>query len=77
VILLDRDPRQRLPLPSEFVAPARELLLICQERGPSGQPFFAGSDPVHGAIRIEGDSSGSVNPGTLAGDTATQIPRRG
>src|SRR5207302_299411 len=30
---------------------------------------------AHALISIEGDPPGSVSPGTLAGDTATQIPR--
>src|SRR6266576_2256996 len=76
VVLLDRDPRQRLPLPGELVAAARELLLLCQQRGAGGQPLLARPDDLaHDRISVEGDPPGSVSPGTLAGDTATRIPR--
>src|SRR6266511_4369269 len=76
VVLLHRDPRQRLPLPGELVAAAGELLLLCQQRGAGAQPLRARPDDLaHDPISIEGDPPGSVSPGTLAGDTATQIPR--
>src|SRR5439155_14839885 len=76
VVLLDRDPRQRLPLPGELIAAACELLLLCQQRGARGQPLRARPDDLaHDPISVEGDPPGSVSPGTLAGDTATQIPR--
>src|SRR5688572_1977110 len=43
---------------------------------PRGQPLLPGSHLVlHGPIRIDGDWSGSVNPGMLEGETATAIPR--
>src|SRR5437868_5469851 len=76
VLLLDCNPEQLLPLPDELVAAAGELLLLCQQRGAGGQPLRARPDDLaHEPISIERDPPGSVNPGTLAGNTATQIPR--
>jgi predicted dithiol-disulfide oxidoreductase (DUF899 family) len=46
VVLLHCNPWQRLPFPGEVVAPAGELLLLCQERGPGGQPLLARPDLV-------------------------------
>jgi hypothetical protein len=41
VVLLDSDPRQRLPPASELVALAGELLLLGQKRDSRGQPVLA------------------------------------
>jgi hypothetical protein len=41
VVLLDRDPRQLLPLPGELVASAGELLLLGEEFDAGGQPLLA------------------------------------
>jgi hypothetical protein len=46
VLLVDGNPRQRLPLPGELVAPAGELFLLCQKRGPGGQPLLARAQRV-------------------------------
>src|SRR5919199_2474477 len=72
VRLLDRDPRQLLPLAGELVAPTGELLLLRQQRDAGGQPLLASSG-LHDPISIDGEPPpGWVSPGTLAGDTPTQ-----
>jgi len=41
--LLDGYPWQFLSLARELVTPPRELLLALEQRGPGGEPLFAGS----------------------------------
>jgi hypothetical protein len=40
VVLVDPDPRQLLPLPHQFVAAPRVLLLRIEQFEPRGQPLF-------------------------------------
>src|SRR6266702_4291309 len=51
VVLLDRDPGQRLPPAGELVAPAGELLLLSQELGPRSEPLLA---RAYGMVRHVG-----------------------
>src|SRR5580765_8291981 len=90
VLLLDPDSRkaaapgrERVPRPGRFFLLDEQCVTRCLPLGlgDDGRKVhdellsFAGSD-IHDPISIEGDPlPGWVNPGTLAGDTATQIPR--
>src|SRR5256886_11282550 len=83
VLLLDLHPRQPPALGGERVPRAGGFLLLDEQCVPRRLPFLRRDDrwkvhvaPLirHDPISIEGDPPGCVSPGTLAGDTATQIP---
>src|SRR5689334_6126255 len=79
VVLVDPDHRQPATLGRERVSCPGGVLFLGKERFPRCLPFLLGDDrgKVHRAplILIECKPPGSVRPGTVAGDTATQIPR--
>jgi len=50
VLLVNRYPRQFLPLPRELVAAAGELLLALEQLTPSGKPLLTRRDRVLGHL---------------------------
>jgi hypothetical protein len=83
VLLLDVHARQPAALGRERVPRAGGFLLLDEKHVPYCLPLrlrdnrwkMHDTPLAQDPISIEGEPPGWVNPGTLAGDTATQIPR--